>query len=158
MIQKDNETNLSIEIMSYCHVKGVKEIENECFSDSWSEKSIIDSLKNPNSHFIAALNYNSVVGYAGMYKIIDEGYMYNVAVRKQFRRMGIGESLIKNLLDYSIENKLKFISLEVRISNKHAVLLYEKLGFKVLGKRKNFYLNPKEDAFIMTKVFDILNS
>lgn len=154
MIQKANKTDLSIEIMSYCHVQEVRDIESQCFSDSWSERSIIESLKNPNSHFIIALNYNKVVGYAGMYKIIDEGYMYNIAVKKQFRSMGIGKMLIKSLCRYSIKNELKFISLEVRISNKQAILLYEKLGFIALGRRENFYRNPKEDALIMTKFFD----
>ena len=93
------------------------------------------------------------VGYGGMYTVLDEGYITNIGVMPDYRRRGIGAKLVSKLIDYSVRNSLSFLSLEVRVSNIAAIKLYDSFGFKEVGKRKNFYSNPKEDALIMTRYF-----
>ena len=129
----------------------VVKLEKLYFSQPWSEKAFLDAFDGGNSYFVAAkTKENLVVGYGGMYFASGEGYIYNIAVRKDFRGQKIGQNIIKNLIYYSLEKDLEFLSLEVRESNIPAVNLYKKMNFKILGKRKSFYSNPKEDALIMT--------
>ena len=117
-------------------------IENECFSEPWSEKGFQSAFKDGISYFISAKANKILVGYAGMYNVLDEGYVYNLAVSEKFRGNKIGKKLIKNLLDYSKNKNLSFLSLEVRKSNRIAIDLYEKTGFEIIGTRKDFYNFP----------------
>lgn len=131
------------------------ELEKECFSSPWSKKSFEDAINEGLFYFVSAKNENNdFLGYAGMYSAADEGYICNIAVCEKYRSMGIGKALLKNLLEYSGKLNLSFLSLEVRRSNWDAIKFYEKLGFKDLGIRKNFYDFPKEDAIIMSYYFD----
>ena len=91
-----------------------------------------------------------VLGYAGLHDIVGEGYVDNIAVFPQFRGQGIGEALTRALIEYMRCAALEFLTLEVRASNLPAISLYEKLGFRQEGRRKNFYRHPTEDARIMT--------
>lgn len=125
-------------------------IENECFSEPWSEKGFQSAFSDGISYFISAKANKILVGYAGMYNVLDEGYVYNLAVSEKFRGNKIGKKLIKNLLDYSKNKNLSFLSLEVRKSNHIAINLYQKTGFEITGTRKDFYNLPKEDGIIMT--------
>lgn len=125
-------------------------IENECFSEPWSEKAFRAAFTDGISYFISAKTDGILVGYAGMYNVLDEGYVYNLAVSEKFRGNKIGKKLIKNLLDYSKNKNLSFLSLEVRKSNQIAINLYQKAGFEIIGTRKDFYNFPKEDGIIMT--------
>ncbi len=136
--------------MQISDVPCAAKIEKENFSINWSEETFKSTLSNGHSYMIVAKMQDDIVGYAGMYSVAGEGYVYNVAVQKEFRCKGIGTALVKNMISYSKETKLKFLSLEVRKSNKSAIGLYEKLGFKVVGVRKSFYEKPIEDAIIMT--------
>lgn len=131
----------------------VSEIEKECFSDPWSEKVLRDSLINRNSYFIVSEVDGEIVGYAGMYFALGEGYMYNIAVKPDFRNLGVGGRIIENMIGFCKEKKLEFLSLEVRKSNYRAIKLYKNKGFCEAGMRRNFYRNPQEDALIMTKYF-----
>ena len=132
-------------------VEGVSKIEKACFSEPWSVNAFINELKNPDAITLAALD-NQVVGFINARKILDEVYINNVAVSENFRRQHIAEQLL-----ISLENKVKdnssFITLEVRKSNIPAQSLYEKLGYEVVGERKNFYQQPTENAILMTKSF-----
>ncbi len=139
--------------LSLSFISDVSKIEKECFSEPWSEKSILEEFNNQNSYFVVATLENDIIGYAGMYCVCDEGYIYNIAVRKQYRGLGVGKRLLICLEDYSKQNKLKFLTLEVRNTNNIAINLYEKSLFTKVGVRKDFYSNPKEDAIIMTKYF-----
>ena len=89
----------------------------------------------------------------GISIVLDEGYITNIAVTKTERKKGVGTALIERVFAHAKDNSLYFVSLEVRESNQNAISLYETLGFKPEGKRKNFYDNPKEDALILTKRF-----
>ena len=126
-------------------------IEKHCFSTPWSADQIKSS--DESTVFFIAKENNQTVGYAGMYTVLDEGYVTNVGVLPNYRKKGIGRALVQELINYSKNKDLAFLSLEVRVSNNAAIGLYSSLEFTEVGKRKNFYSNPKEDALIMTRYF-----
>ncbi len=130
-------------------VRAVALLEAECFSTPWSEQAILDSYKE-GVLFTLAEEEGRVIGYAGLQTVLDEGYITNIAVSRDFRGRGVGSALVERLKEKAREKGLAFISLEVRQSNAAAIALYEKQGFKTVGKRKNFYTAPLEDALIMT--------
>ena len=135
------------------HIEKIAELEKICFSTPWSKEGILDSFKR-GTKFLVAERLGEALGYIGISCILDEGYITNVAVFPEFRKQGVATALFKEVFSLALENGLKFVSLEVRESNKNAISLYEKLGFKTEGKRKNFYENPREDALILTKRFE----
>lgn len=137
--------------MSETHIKDVAEIERECFSSPWSENALREELTNENARFFVAENENGTLGYCGMHIVFGECYITNVAVKEKYRGQGIATSLMKKLEEVMINENGDFITLEVRESNFKAISLYEKLGYKKVGMRKNFYSNPKENAILMTK-------
>ena len=134
------------------HIASVAQLEKECFGQcAWSENSLRESLQASGASFFVALCDGEIAGYVGMNTVLDEGYITNVAVSDSHRRMGVANSLIARLDECMAEVGLSFISLEVRVSNTPAISLYEKNGYQNLGRRKNFYRLPTEDAYIMTK-------
>ncbi|MBR5773655.1 MAG: ribosomal protein S18-alanine N-acetyltransferase [Clostridia bacterium] len=138
--------------MTDSHVPAVADIERECFGEcAWSEKSLSESLVTDGARFFVAVCGDEVAGYVGMNTVLDEGYITNVAVGGRFRRQGVADMLIAALDERMVQDNLSFISLEVRVSNSPAISLYEKNGYKNVGKRKDFYRLPTEDAYIMTK-------
>ena len=120
------------------HIRQIEEIERDCFSRPWT------------AEFIAAVDGSRVFGYVGLMYVLDEGYISNVAVHPDARRQGIGDALIDVLAAKAAELELAFLTLEVRESNAPAIALYAKHGFHPVGKRKNYYDAPKEDAVLMT--------
>ena len=105
------------------------------------------------AYLVAEDETEKVVGYAGIQVVLDEGYITNVAVLPEQRRGHIASMLLKVFFDFSLAHDLSFITLEVRPGNAAAIALYEKFGFVEVGRRKNYYEKPKEDALIMTKYF-----
>lgn len=126
-------------------------LETECFSRPWSKQSLEEELNNETSLFLVAKEENEVIGYIGMSIVIDEGYIFNVAVRESYRNKGVATALINELVTYGKKNNFSFITLEVRESNFPAISLYSKFGFIKAGERKDYYSNPKENAILMTK-------
>ena len=144
---------MRIEKMTAACIDAVAAIEAECFSHPWSKKSLEESLEKENSLFVVAVEDEKVIGYVGMEVIVDEGYIFNVAVSADYRRRGVGYALVRELVTYSMKNSLCFITLEVRESNSAAISLYSKFGFIKAGERKNYYSDPTEAAVLMTKYF-----
>ena len=132
----------------------IAKIEAACFSSPWSETAILDSHKN-NTYFTVAKANGKIVGYGGVQVVLDEGYITNIAVLEDFRGLGIGKKIVNRLTEYAKDQNLSFITLEVRESNERAITLYKSFGFNTIGKRRNFYEKPQEDAILMTKRFDI---
>lgn len=135
------------------HLDGVYIIETECFSHPWSRQSLEDELNNETSLFLVAKEEGEVIGYIGMSIVIDEGYIFNVAVREGYRKKGVATALINELVTYGKKNNFCFLTLEVRESNLPAISLYSKFGFIKAGERKNYYSAPTENAILMTKYF-----
>ena len=124
-------------------------IEQETFSDPWSEEDFRDSMNEPNNGYLVAEHDGIIAGYCGYWGIAGEGYIYNVAVKKEFRRHKIGYQLLYTLLEQSKSRGIASFTLEVRASNTAAIRLYQSLGFEDAGTRRDFYTKPKEDAVIM---------
>ena len=139
--------------MTADHVSQVAELEKICFSDPWSEKSVASELTNPLSLWLVAVEDDRVTGYVGSQSVMGESDMMNVAVHPDFRRKGVAELLVRELVAALAKNDNHCLALEVRASNAPAISLYEKLGFAQIGLRKNYYRNPKEDALILRKEF-----
>lgn len=140
--------------MAQTHIMDIVEIEKKCFSAPWSKNGIAEEIYNPNAHFLAAVSDKLVLGYIGVHEVCDEAYVDNLAVNPNYQRLGIGEKLLTAAQNGAFDRGCGFISLEVRKSNHSAIALYEKLGYKKVGERKNFYTEPLEDAVIMTKERD----
>ena len=137
------------------HVPQVAQLEKLCFADPWSEMSIASELRNIWSYWVVALDGDEVVGYIGSQSSCDETDIMNIAVHPDCRRRGIAESLIDNLIKELKKRGSHALMLEVRVSNDPAIALYEKLGFQQVGRRKNYYRNPKEDALILRKEWEL---
>lgn len=140
--------------MTYDHVPQVAEIERQCFPDPWSERMLREHLDNQCAAALTALGEDgTVLGYAGLLVVLDEGYITNVAVRSAYRRQGIAADLLSVFDRFAEANHLAFLTLEVRSSNAPAIALYEKMGYRRAGLRKHYYEHPREDAVIMTREY-----
>lgn len=129
----------------------IAELEKRCFSDPWSEKSIVSEVHNPLAYWLVAEDGGEILGYIGSQSVLDAADVMNLAVSPDHRRKGIGEKLIKALTRHLQENGVIALLLEVRVSNAPAISLYEKLGFVQVGRRPRYYTNPREDALILRK-------
>lgn len=128
---------------------GVAELEKLCFSQPWSRKSL-ELLTNEGIGVGMACRKDGIVcAYGGMMCAVDEGQITNIATHPDHRRQGYGKAVVEALIRYAKNNHLESISLEVRESNRAAIELYSALGFKVEGKRKDFYTKPTESALVM---------
>ncbi|HPJ21159.1 MAG TPA: ribosomal protein S18-alanine N-acetyltransferase [Clostridia bacterium] len=137
------------------HVPQMYEIELEAFPTPWSYKSLEHDVCNHEiACYIVGLHEGRVISYAGFWYVLDEAHITNVAVRSEYRRMGIGRRMMELLLDEALKKKIVSVSLEVRVSNKAARELYKGLGFTVAGLRKGYYENNNEDALLMSKTMD----
>jgi ribosomal-protein-alanine N-acetyltransferase len=142
---------IKIKPMSAEHVPQVAELEKICFSTPWSEKSIASELNNELALWLVAEDGGSVVGYVGSQTVFPETDMMNIAVVPQRRREGIAEVLVDALIQELKRIGSNSLTLEVRASNTPAIALYQKMGFHEVGRRPNYYRNPREDALILRK-------
>ena len=117
----------------------------------WSENSIRYELTNALSLWLVAQEAGAVVGYVGSQSVLGEADMMNLAVHPEYRRLGIARKLVLELIDQLKAKGSHILVLEVRASNSGAIALYESLGFRQVGLRKNYYRKPKEDALILRK-------
>ena len=146
---------MKIETMNASHVDQIAQLEKLCFSDPWSANSIASELDNKLAFWLVATEGDLVAGYIGSQTVMDETDMMNVAVHPDFRRKGIAEALVNDLVENLKQVGSHCLTLEVRASNTPAITLYEKLGFSEIGRRKNYYRNPREDALILRKEWEI---
>ena len=140
--------------MNHSHVAQVAKLETLCFSDPWSERSIAGELDNPLSTWLVCADGDAVLGYVGSQTVMGETDMMNVAVHPDARRQGIARRLILALVEELKQQGSHCLTLEVRASNQNAISLYQKLGFLQIGRRPNYYRNPKEDALILRKEWE----
>ena len=144
---------MTVSLMNETHVSAIAELEKLCFSDPWSENSIASELGNTLSLWLVALEGNTVIGYVGSQTVLGWTDMMNVAVHPDYRRRGVGKTLVEELSRLLKEQGSECLTLEVRASNEGAKSLYFGLGFAEVGRRKNYYRNPREDALILRKEF-----
>ena len=146
---------MKIETMNASYVAQIAELEKLCFSDPWSANSIVSELENKLAFWLVATEGDRVAGYIGSQTVMEETDMMNVAVHPDYRRKGIAEALVNDLVENLKKMGSHCLTLEVRASNVPAITLYEKLGFSEIGRRKNYYRNPREDALILRKEWEI---
>ena len=137
------------------HLDRLEQLERMCFSRPWSKKMLAEELDNQCAAFLVAVEPETekAVGYAGLLVVADEGYITNVAVDPSCRRQGVAAQLLQVFDNFARGNQLAFLTLEVRPSNAAAIALYEGFGFREVGRRRNYYDLPKEDALILTKYY-----
>lgn len=138
--------------MNESHVSAVAELERQNFSDPWPDIAVRGELTNKLALWLVALEDGEVVGYVGSQTVLQEADMMNIAVADSHRRRGIAKMLVEELIRQLDAYQL---TLEVRASNAPAISLYEALGFRQVGLRKNYYRKPKEDALILRKEWKI---
>lgn len=146
--------NYRLTPMTAEHIPQIAALEQASFSHPWSMEQLQAELWKDNAVILVAEGENcTVLGYAGLQVILDEGYINNVAVAAPYRRQGVAGQLLGAFLRFG-QAKLAFLTLEVRASNTPAIALYEKTGFRQTGRRRDYYDDPKEDGLIMTLEFD----
>ena len=146
-----NLADITILPMTKDDIEDVVKIESEAYGKHhWAKSSFYDEMSNNLAKYYSAKTKDGkLVGYAGTWHIIDEGHITTIAVKKEYLRNHIGEALIQKIIDDCYKNNIKYLTLEVRVSNIPAIKLYEKYGFQSLGTRKAYYQDNNEDALIM---------
>lgn len=143
---------VTFEEMLVEHLDQVEEIEKVSFPTPWTRSSFTDELlRNDFAHYIVAVHEGAVIGYGGMWHILDEAHITNVAVRPDCRGKNIGKALMLEIIRQAVTMGVNSMTLEVRPSNKAARRLYHVLGFEERGVRKRYYSDTNEDAIIMWK-------
>lgn len=138
-----------IRLMETRDLDEILEVEMSCFKTPWTRHMFVDELYNSNAYYFVVNVNEKIVGYVGFWKIIDEAHITNVAIHKDYRRLGYGRALITAMLNKAKELEIIAITLEVRVSNLDAILLYESFGFVSSGVRRGYYSDNNEDALIM---------
>ena len=134
------------------HLHDIAELERLSFAHPWSEQGLLTLVSENGVGFaVTEKKTGKATAYVGMTTAVDEGAITNVATHPSFRRLGQARAVMNALIEYSKENAIRYLSLEVRESNGAAIALYEGLGFSVAGKRPNFYRDPREAALVMTR-------
>ena len=146
---------ITIEPMCAHHITQIASLEQQCFSDPWSENSVASELKNPLSLWLVALDGETVAGYIGSQSVLDAADMMNLAVSPNYRRQGVASQLVTQLVEQLAARGVNALVLEVRVSNTPAITLYHKLGFTQVGRRPRYYSHPREDALILRKEWSL---
>ena len=149
--ERERKAVVSIRQMKVEDAAAVAEMEHQTFSDAWSEKAILDTLRNPKTICLVAEKIGKIIGYCIVYTADDEADIARIAVLKESRRFGVASELIHALDVICWENQIQIIMLDVRVSNDEARAFYGKHGFTQDGIRENYYKNPIEDAILMSR-------
>lgn len=151
VVERSAEVHIPIEIerMQLKDTEVVADLDKKCFPTPWSLSAYITETHNPSGYYIVAKSGEQVVGYAGMWLIMDEAHITTIGVDPEFRGRKIGERMLVNLLDEALARKARRVTLEVRRHNHVAQSLYNKYLFQTMAVRKGYYSNNNEDAFIM---------
>ena len=142
---------LKIIPMQKDYLDEVIKVEEQAYGEHhWSKESFFNELNNQLAKYYCAFNeQGELVGYCGCWQIMEEAHITNVAVSPHHRRQNVGEALLVAIIKSCYKEMIKYLTLEVRVSNEPAIKLYEKYGFKSLGVRKGYYQDNNEDALIM---------
>jgi len=144
---------VQLRLMRQEDVPQVTEIDREAFPTLWPPANYQHELKNGLAHYIVACDAEAghhIMGFSGLWMLVDEAHITNIAVREKHRRQGIGETLLIAIVELAIELGANLITLEVRASNSEAQKLYAKYGFVRVGLRRGYYTDNREDAVLMS--------
>ncbi len=148
--------DFELRVLTEDRIPEAAEIERLCFSEPWSEDALLYMCTAPITHAVAVIDKESgrLAAYGGCEYVLDEANIVNVATHPDYRRRGCAEALLGKMEEFLSEQGVTDVYLEVRVSNTPARTLYEKLGFRAVGVRKNYYRFPAEDAVVMKKTLD----
>ena len=135
--------------MNMSDLEEIKDILVSDFDDFWTYSILKDELNCSSSHYIVAKLNNEIVGFCGIKIVLDSADIMNIVVKKDFRNLGIGTTLLNGIITLCLSLNLSSITLEVRKDNEYAISLYKNFGFETLGVRKKYYNGI--DGFIMEK-------
>lgn len=141
--------NLRLEKLAEHHLPAVIAIEKASNGAPWSERSFRNELEHRHGRFLVAIADGNVVGYGGVWLVVDEAHVTNLAIDPAYRRRGIGKRLMAALLDSAREAGMVCSTLEVRTGNLAAIELYRGLGYRDVAIRKGYYPDNREDALVM---------
>ena len=149
-MQSETE-EITIQKMSADDVDDVIRIEESAYGEHhWSKKSFLNEIGNELAHYYSIVaSDGKLAGYAGCWHILEEAHITTIAIAPEYRRKNYGQALLKRIIDDCYKEKIKYITLEVRVSNTPAINLYSKYGFSSFGTRKGYYQDNNEDALIM---------
>jgi len=154
-MEKTNLENFKIRRMQPKDLIAVSVIEKISFSIPWTKNAfLIEISDNRCARYFVAHIDDVVIGYGGMWVMIDEAHITNIAVHPSYRKMGVGYSILSALTDEALKNGAELMTLEVRVSNSEAINLYSRIGFEAQGIRRRYYSDNDEDALIMWKVIE----
>ena len=139
---------MRFEPLRYEHLRQMAEIEKEAFDMPWPENMFIPEVGSPEATYVVGTRGDEVICYGGFHSVLDEAHITNIAVKSSERGKGIGKFLMATLIGKAREKGAKYITLEVKTTNKVAISMYEDFGFKVAGVRKKYY-NNLFDAYVM---------
>lgn len=151
------EDSLVITSMEFDHLEEVTLLDRSCFPDPWSLETFVHEITRNNmaSYVVAVDEENKkIAGYSGMWIVLDEAHITNIAVLPEYRGKKIGKKLMTRQIKDSIVAGAVKMTLEVRVSNLTAISLYKKIGFIEAGLRKKYYEDNNEDAIIMWKYYE----
>lgn len=127
----------------------VSELDRLSFSSPWSKEIFYREIENPYAHYFVLDNKSEIIGYAGMWIVMEDAQITNIAIHPDYRRNKLGEKLFQHIFYYAMQAGVRRLSLEVRVSNIAAQRLYRKFGLVPGGIRKNYYTDNQEDALVM---------
>ena len=147
-MERDNR--ICLRAMKESDVPMVAVLEQECFSDAWSEKLLAEMLENSyDEAWVLVHPEDGLIGYLNVRFLAGEGELMRIAVKKEYRGLGYSRKLMEQMVKSAEEKEVQDLTLEVRAGNRPAINLYKSYGFKKEAVRRGYYHNPTEDAFIM---------
>lgn len=145
-----SKTEIELRFMNVMDIPQVLEVEHAAFTVPWTETAFRNELLNNHfAKYVVAQNGDRIIGYSGVWIILDEAHITNVAVHPEYQGQRVGLQLMQSLIYLSKQAGAIRMTLEVRVSNLRAQKLYQKLGFEIQGVRKKYYSDNQEDAYIM---------
>lgn len=150
----ETKSDITVRTMTLKDIPEVMDIDRLSFPIPWSERSYRYELESNSAAQLLVADYHhldrvDLVGYVGFWFVVDEVHISTLAVHPDFRHRGIGDDLLRGALRLGHSMGGIFVTLEVRMSNQAALHLYEKNGFEIVGRRKNYYQDNREDAWLM---------
>lgn len=146
--------DVAIRVMTDADLPAVIDIEHASYTMPWGDDTFRGLLRRSDAEALVAERNGRVIAYAIYWWVLDQGELGNIAVTGTERGSGIGEAMVRTVLERAVRRRIREMFLEVRPSNPTAQRLYERLGFVQVGRRRHYYVRPTEDALVMRRALE----